>query len=70
MDPPAFHLDFAEVDRVEVGPSTGRMMAQGSLGGMINVVTKKPAWTSPRRRPWSPGSWHTRNPSATVGYGG
>ncbi len=70
MDPPAFHLDFAEVDRVEVGPSTGRMTAQGSLGGMINVVTKKPAPDLSAEATMVAGSWHTRNPSATVGYGG
>jgi len=46
MDPPAFHLDFAEVDRVELSPSAGKMAAQGSLGGLINVVTKKPGRVS------------------------
>lgn len=70
MDPPAFHLDFAEVNRVEVAPTTGRMLAQGSLGGMINVVTKKPSRGLTADASLTTGSWQMVNPAATVGYGG
>ena len=70
MDPPSFHADFAEVERVEVGKGPFDVKNQGSLGGVVNIVTKKPA----------PG-WHTTvnaaagsdgyvNPSATVSFGG
>jgi len=69
MDPPAFHLDFAEVDRVEIGPTTGRMAAQGSLGGLINVVTKKPGGGLQADVSLVAGSWDMVNPSATVSYG-
>ena len=69
MDPPAFHLDFAEVDRVEVRPSTGRMAAQGSLGGLINIVTKKPGAGLQADVSAAAGSWDMIHPSATVSYG-
>jgi len=69
MDPPAFHLDFAEVDRVEVRPSTGRMAAQGSLGGMVNIVTKKPGSGLHADVSAAAGSWDMVHPSATVSYG-
>lgn len=69
MDPPAFHLDFAEVDRIEVAPTAGRMEAQGSLGGMVNVVTRKPGSGFHADASMVTGSWGMINPSATVSYG-
>ena len=69
MDPPVFHLDFSEVDRIEIEPSGGRMAAQGSLGGMINVVTKKPGEGLHADVSLVTGSWGMINPSATVSWG-
>ena len=69
MDPPAFHLDFAEVDRVELSPSAGKMAAQGSLGGLVNVVTKKPGQGLAADVSMVAGSWEMINPSATVSWG-
>jgi len=69
MDPPAFHIDFAEVDRVEIGPTTARMAAQGSMGGIVNVVTKKPGSGFHADVTAVAGSWDMANPSATVSYG-
>jgi iron complex outermembrane receptor protein len=69
MDPPAFHLDFAEVDRVEIGLTTARMTAQGSLGGLVNVVTKKPGTGFHADVSLIAGSWDMVNPAATVSYG-
>jgi iron complex outermembrane receptor protein len=69
MDPPAFHIDFSEVDRVEIDPSSGRMAAQGSLGGLINVVTKKPGQGLHADLSLVGGSWGMINPSATVSWG-
>jgi iron complex outermembrane receptor protein len=69
MDPPAFHLDFAEVDRVELSPSAGKMAAQGSLGGLINVVTKKPGNDLNADVSMAAGSWEMINPAATVSWG-
>lgn len=69
MDPPAFHVDFAEVDRVELSPTAGRMAAQGSLAGLINVVTKKPGQDLEAEVTMVAGSWEMINPSATVSWG-
>ena len=69
MDPPAFHLDFAELDRVELAPTTGQMAAQGSLGGLVHMVTKKPGADLHADVSLSAGSWEMVNPSATVSYG-
>lgn len=42
MDPPAFHVDFAEVSRIEVGKGPFDVKNQGSIGGTVNVVTERP----------------------------
>ncbi len=70
MDPPAFHVDFAEVDRIEVAKGPFDMRNAGSLGGGVNVVTRppEPGWHS---APFlAGGSWGYVNPSATLSYGG
>jgi len=41
MDPAAFHVDFAEVERVEVTKGSFDLASQGSLGGSVNVVRKR-----------------------------
>ena len=41
MDPAAFHVDFAEVERVEVTKGGFDLANQGSLGGAVNVVRKR-----------------------------
>ena len=69
MDPPAFHLDFAELDRVELVPTSGQMAAQGSLGGLVSMVTKKPGADLHADVSLAAGSWGMVNPSATVSYG-
>ena len=69
MDPPAFHLDFAELDRVELAPTSGQMAAQGSLGGLVQIVTKKPGADLHAEVSLVAGSWGMVNPSATISYG-
>jgi len=58
MDPAAFHVDFAEVERVEVAKGPFDLKNQGSLGGAINVVTRRPT-----------AGWHLA-PSFTGGSAG
>jgi hypothetical protein len=54
MDPPAFHLDFAEVDRVEVGPRPGAWRRREASVGWSTSSPKSRARacmpTSPLRR--------------------
>ena len=42
MDPPAFHVDFAQVDRIEVAKGPFDVRNQGSFGGVVNVLTRRP----------------------------
>ena len=41
MDPPAFHVDFAEIERIDVakGPFD---VARGGLAGVVDIVTREP----------------------------
>ncbi len=43
MDPPAFHVDLGEVERVEVMRGPFDVKNGGGLGGAVNVVTRRPA---------------------------
>jgi iron complex outermembrane receptor protein len=70
MDPAAFHLDFAEVDRVEVGKGPFDVKNQGALGGTVNVVTRKPEAGWHAAPSLAAGSFAYVNPSVTVGRGG
>ena len=69
MDPAAFHADFAEVDRVEVGKGPFDVRHQGSLGGIVNVVTRKPepGWRATVNA--SGGAYKFMNPAGTASYG-
>lgn len=42
MDPPAFHVDFAEIERIEVVKGPLDVTSSGSLGGTVNLVTRDP----------------------------
>lgn len=42
MDPPVFHVDYAEVERIEIARGPFDMKNHGSLGGIVNVVTRRP----------------------------
>ena len=69
MDPAAFHVDFSEVDRVEIGKGPFDVKNQGSLGGVVNVVTRKAEQGFHASGNLSTGSYGFVNPSATVSYG-
>ena len=43
MDPAAFHVDFLEVERVQVVKGGFDLANQGSLGGSVNVIRKRQA---------------------------
>ncbi len=70
MDPAAFHVDFAEVERVEVGSGPFEVKNQGGLGGTVNVVTRKPEPGWHATPTVSGGSFGLLNPSLTLGRGG
>lgn len=69
MDPAAFHVDFAEVERVDVARGPFDVRHQGSLGGVVNVVTRRPE-RGARVSPFaSAGSFGQVNPSLTASWG-
>jgi iron complex outermembrane recepter protein len=69
MDPAAFHVDFAEVERVEVGKGPFDMLNQGSLGGVLNIVTRLPERGFHSYGSLAGGSRGYINPAMTASYG-
>ncbi len=70
MDPRAFHVDFSEIERVEVTKGAFDLANQGSLAGAINIVTREPD-TGLRITPnLMAGSFGFYNPSLTASYSG
>jgi iron complex outermembrane receptor protein len=70
MDPPPSHVDFAEVDRVEIGKGPFDVRNQGGLGGVVNVVTRDPDPGLHASPSLSVGSFSYLNPTGTVSWGG
>jgi iron complex outermembrane receptor protein len=70
MDPPPSHVDFAEVERVEIGKGPFDVRNQGGLGGVVNVVTRDPDSGLHASPSLSAGSFSYLNPTATVSWGG
>jgi iron complex outermembrane receptor protein len=70
MDPRAFHVDFSEIDRVEVTKGAFDLSNQGSLGGAINIVTKEPDGGLRFTPNIAAGSFGFYNPSFTGSYSG
>lgn len=69
MDPSAFHVDFSEVDRIEIGKGPFDVKNQGSLGGVVNIITRKAEPGLHASGNLSVGSYGFVNPSATASYG-
>jgi len=69
MDPAVFHADFAEVDHLEVGKGPFDLRHQGSLGGVVNVVTRSPSAGFHLNANLAAGSFGMVNPSLTGSFG-
>lgn len=69
MDPAAFHVDFAEVERVEVTKGIFDVANQGSLGGSVNIVRKRPLSGLHLSPSLQLGSFGYISPSLTGSYG-
>ena len=66
MDPPAFHVDFSEVEKVEVSKGPFDMRNQGGFGGAINIINKTPGSGLHVTPNVSAGSFGFFNPSLTA----
>jgi iron complex outermembrane receptor protein len=69
MDPAAFHVDFAEVERIEIGKGPFDVKNQGGLGAAVNIVTKRAPAGAHANAQFSTGSFGYVNPTATASYG-
>ena len=66
MDPAAFHIDFAEVQEIEVTKGAFDVANQGSLGGVINIISREPSGGLRITPGLSTGSFGYYNPSMTA----
>lgn len=69
MDPPASHVDFVEVDHVDVSKGAFDVANAGSLGPTVDIVTKEPGMGFQIKPSLSLGSFDFFNPSVTASYG-
>lgn len=69
MDPPAFHVDFAEVERIEVRKGPFDVAHPGALGGSVNIVTRRPGPGLHASAALGFGTAGYVAPAATVSYG-
>jgi iron complex outermembrane receptor protein len=68
MDPPPFHVDFSEVERIEVIKGPFDVRNQGSMAGLVNIITKKPEEGFRMKLNASAGSFNFINLSPVVSY--
>jgi iron complex outermembrane receptor protein len=68
MDPPAFHVDFSEVERIEIIKGPFDVRHQGSMAGLVNIITKKPEKGFRLKLNASAGSFNFINLSPVVSY--
>jgi iron complex outermembrane recepter protein len=68
MDPPVFHLDYAEVDRVEVRKGPFDVTSPGGLGGTVDVRTRRARPGFGAELNLEAGSWSTFAGSAVGSY--
>jgi len=69
MDPPAFHVDFAEVDQIKIVKGPYDVENPGSLGGLVDVKTKTTKKGAGADLGLTYGSFNSLNGSATASYG-
>ncbi|NTU41724.1 MAG: TonB-dependent receptor [Nitrospirales bacterium] len=69
MDPPSFHLDFAEVDRVDILKGPYDVTNAGSLGGTVEISTKSARPGFHGEADLGYGSFNSFSGSALLSYG-
>jgi iron complex outermembrane receptor protein len=68
MDPPAFHVDFSQVERIEIIKGPFDVRHQSSMAGLVNIITKKPEKGFHLKLNASAGSFNFINLSPVVSY--
>ncbi len=70
MDPPAFQVDFAEIERIDVRKGPFDVAAPGALGGSVDIVTRRPGAGAHGQAQVAAGSFGYVAPSVVASYGG
>ncbi|UCF36917.1 MAG: TonB-dependent receptor [Acidobacteriota bacterium] len=70
MDPSVFHVDFAEVERVDLLKGPFDIRSQGGIGGALNVVTRNPVDGFSGGANLAIGSFRFFNPALDLSYAG
>jgi len=70
MDPPAFHIDFAEVERIDILKGAFDVKNQGSLGGLVDIKTKSAEKGFHGEVNLQYGSFNNFSGSSFLSYGG
>lgn len=68
MDPPPFLVDLSQVERIEVIKGPFDVRHQGSMAGLVNIITKKPEEGFRLKLNASAGSFNFINLSPVVSY--
>lgn len=69
MDPPSFHFDFAEVEQIKVIKGPYDLENPGSMGGMVNAISKQPPQGPAADVSLTVGSFSLIDSSATASMG-
>lgn len=69
MDPEAFHVDFAEVERLDIIKGAFDVANQGSMAGSINIVRRRPLPGFHFSPSFQVGSFGYLNPSLSASAG-
>jgi len=69
MDPPAFHVDFAEVDQIKIVKGPYDVENPGSLGGLVDVKTRSAKKGIGGDLGLTYGSFNSINSSVNASYG-
>jgi len=70
MDPPAFHVDFAEIERIDVVKGAGDALLGAGLASSVDIVTRQPAPGLHFEAQTTAGSFGYLAPSASLAWGG
>jgi iron complex outermembrane receptor protein len=68
MDPPPFLVDLSQVERIEIIKGPFDVRHQGSMAGLVNIITKKPEEGFRIKLNASAGSFNFINLSPVVSY--
>lgn len=70
MDPPGYHVDFMEIEKMEVIKGPYNVSQPGGMGGEVNIITRKIEQGQKNELNLGGGSYNTKEGSFRSSYGG